>query len=212
MHALLQWNFRDGMSLADRQMLLSLVSPSPRPAPVLGFLAELADNRFFKPAVCLGLLAIAGWSLYSWQSFRQRAAEPAPVIRPQVAEHPPEIGTKSPPQTSERRVDLPSESPPCAAGVGNGVAKEMGSAAANLLARSAAAAPPFVATLTAANDCLWSAGKLPTTTGSRLTGGTLNLAQGVAEITFDRGAKVVLNGPCTLELQSDQLPRSCGRA
>jgi len=58
-----------------------------------------------------------------------------------------------------------------------------------------------LATLGDAVDCLWGSGRLPTSIGSRLDSGTLQLARGMAEIRFDCGARLILVGPTVLEIQ-----------
>jgi hypothetical protein len=58
-----------------------------------------------------------------------------------------------------------------------------------------------LATLSDAVDCLWGSGRLPTSIGSRLESGTLQLARGMAEIRFDCGARLILVGPAVLEIQ-----------
>ena len=59
-----------------------------------------------------------------------------------------------------------------------------------------------VATLVSANQCRWESSELPTAAGARLPAGHLLLAEGLAEILFDNGAKVVLEAPADLELTS----------
>ena len=58
-----------------------------------------------------------------------------------------------------------------------------------------------LATLSDAVDCLWGSGRLPTSIGSRLESGTLQLARGMAEIRFDCGARLIVVGPAVLEIQ-----------
>ncbi len=60
----------------------------------------------------------------------------------------------------------------------------------------------YVATLRASSDALWHGSTLPTTPGSRLVLGRLHLNSGTAEVAFDQGAVVILEGPAWLELQS----------
>jgi hypothetical protein len=68
-------------------------------------------------------------------------------------------------------------------------------------------APPavieFVAQLTGAKECQWINGASPVQPGSQLQKGErVELAKGYAEITFDCGAQVVLEGPVSLTLDS----------
>jgi ferric-dicitrate binding protein FerR (iron transport regulator) len=61
----------------------------------------------------------------------------------------------------------------------------------------------YVARLTGAKDCRWANGGPLTRPGSYLRKGQkLELAAGFAEITFDSGAQVVLEGPASLDLNS----------
>jgi len=72
-------------------------------------------------------------------------------------------------------------------------------AAASPLAPQAA---PTFATLTRTLDSEWEAGALPTHAGARLATGKLRLTKGVAQITFDSGAEVLVEGPAVFELTS----------
>lgn len=60
---------------------------------------------------------------------------------------------------------------------------------------------PTVARLTSAEDASWGPSTLPTTVGSNLGQGRLQLQRGLATIRFDSGAEVVLQGPAELEIQ-----------
>jgi len=60
---------------------------------------------------------------------------------------------------------------------------------------------PFVARLTGSKDCQWTSPALAAD-GRISQGQTLELAGGFAEITFDSGAKVVLQGPATFVANS----------
>ena len=65
------------------------------------------------------------------------------------------------------------------------------------------AQPVYVAQLTGQQDCIWAKGKPSPAPGSHLAvGRKLELASGLIEITFDRGARVVVEGPATLGLTS----------
>lgn len=60
----------------------------------------------------------------------------------------------------------------------------------------------FVARITGANGCRWADGA-PLTVGSRIRKDQqLDLAAGFAEVTFDSGAQVVLEGPAVLDVTS----------
>lgn len=54
-----------------------------------------------------------------------------------------------------------------------------------------------IAVLTSADDCLWSAGGPAPKVGASLDQRPLRLEQGLAEVQFDNGARVTLEGPCT---------------
>ncbi|MGB1130251.1 MAG: FecR domain-containing protein [Haloferula sp.] len=58
---------------------------------------------------------------------------------------------------------------------------------------------PF-ASLEAVKSARWKGSGLPTTKGSRLGVGSLTLAEGLATLRFDSGAKVVIEGPAELTL------------
>ncbi len=60
----------------------------------------------------------------------------------------------------------------------------------------------FVATLQSTVGATWQGTKLPTTSGSRLVHGTLQLHSGIAQIEFDSGAIVVIHGPTTFDIRS----------
>jgi ferric-dicitrate binding protein FerR (iron transport regulator) len=61
----------------------------------------------------------------------------------------------------------------------------------------------LVARLTATKACRWSAGAMAVHLGDHLERGrSLELESGLAEITFDSGARVVLEGPSVIELDS----------
>lgn len=62
--------------------------------------------------------------------------------------------------------------------------------------------PAAIATISGDKACKWGAGTLPTEVGARLTRGRLRLAEGIAQIVFDSGAEVRLEGPADLELLS----------
>jgi len=64
--------------------------------------------------------------------------------------------------------------------------------------------PQYIATLTASTDATWGESEVTTQVGTRLTSGRLVLLTGGAEVTFDSGARVVLQGPTTLLLESDK--------
>jgi hypothetical protein len=61
---------------------------------------------------------------------------------------------------------------------------------------------PVIAELKSTKAAKWSGGTLPTADGAQLTAGTLHLAEGVARLTFARGAEVSLEGPAELQLVS----------
>lgn len=61
----------------------------------------------------------------------------------------------------------------------------------------------FVARLTASKDCQWGDGEQSPALGDHLPRGrSLELAAGWAEVTFDSGAQVVVEGPSLIELDS----------
>lgn len=70
----------------------------------------------------------------------------------------------------------------------------------------AAARPSFatdyVATITRTANCRWELGGGSTEVGSRLPTSEIHLASGVAEIVFDQGARVILEGPAYFTPQS----------
>ncbi len=65
------------------------------------------------------------------------------------------------------------------------------------------AADEFVARLTASKDCRWADGTSSANLGDHLgRGRSFELASGLAEITFDSGARVVVQGPSVIGLDS----------
>jgi hypothetical protein len=61
----------------------------------------------------------------------------------------------------------------------------------------------FVGRLTGSRECAWADGASPVHPGGRLRKGQpLRLAKGFAEITFDSGALVILQGPASLDVNS----------
>lgn len=56
------------------------------------------------------------------------------------------------------------------------------------------------ATMTVTESATWQSGDLPTSDGARLGPGTLRLAAGLATVTFDSGAEVILEAPAELRL------------
>lgn len=73
--------------------------------------------------------------------------------------------------------------------------------AAREVAATGAEEEAFVATLSAATDCRWT-GAGPELGDELQQGQQLNLAAGLAEVTFNSGAQLVLEGPATLDLSS----------
>ncbi len=61
---------------------------------------------------------------------------------------------------------------------------------------------PIVATLTDSIDAEWEGKKAVPINGDVLSQGTMYLASGLVEITFDYGAHVVIEGPAEFELES----------
>jgi hypothetical protein len=66
----------------------------------------------------------------------------------------------------------------------------------------ALSSPAPFATLVKVAGCKWGACTLPTQTGSRLSAGLLRLDSGKAQITFDNGARLYLQGPAVFYLYS----------
>jgi FecR protein len=64
-----------------------------------------------------------------------------------------------------------------------------------------------VAWLINAQDCLWAADDNDTPGRDMKVGKVLRLERGLAEVEFDRGARVILKGPAALELLSDNEAR-----
>lgn len=64
--------------------------------------------------------------------------------------------------------------------------------------------PQYVATLTAADNPTWGDSEIATEVGARLESGRLQLTRGSAEVTFDSGVRVVIQGPTSLVLHSDK--------
>jgi len=63
--------------------------------------------------------------------------------------------------------------------------------------------PPVVARLTSTRDAVWTQGQVGTRMGSHLVAGhSMSLVRGLAEVTFDDGAVVWLEGPCQFQVTS----------
>ncbi|TWT81553.1 FecR protein [Planctomycetes bacterium CA13] len=62
--------------------------------------------------------------------------------------------------------------------------------------------PARVATLVSSEDAAWVS-DLPTSVGSELPAGELQLISGIATLRFDSGATMILEAPARLELQTD---------
>ena len=62
--------------------------------------------------------------------------------------------------------------------------------------------PAFVATLTDGVDVKWADPKQPAELNSPLRPGTMKLVAGIAEITFDGGAKTIIEAPVEIKLQN----------
>jgi ferric-dicitrate binding protein FerR (iron transport regulator) len=74
------------------------------------------------------------------------------------------------------------------------------------------ATPQIVATVSDANDCQSQPGARTLFHGLRLTiGEELNLRQGLAELTFETGAAVVIEAPCRLVLRENAVDLLAGR-
>jgi hypothetical protein len=74
------------------------------------------------------------------------------------------------------------------------------------LARPAPMGDAIIATLTRVVDGVWAAGAPPLHPGDQLSvGSRVVLASGMAKVTFECGAEVVLEGPCDFEIQSQML-------
>ncbi len=61
---------------------------------------------------------------------------------------------------------------------------------------------PFVATLRDAVDCEWEASDAHLRVGARLPSGELRVPKGVANVQFDSGSELVVEGPAKLRLES----------
>src|SRR5579885_1200218 len=60
----------------------------------------------------------------------------------------------------------------------------------------------YVATLTRAADCSWEGPGAPPRAGARLAAGELRLHKGVAQIRFDSGSELLVEGPADVHLDS----------
>ena len=58
-----------------------------------------------------------------------------------------------------------------------------------------------VATLVQADNCKWAGSDLPTSVHSRLSAGTIVLAEGIATIAFESGAVVTLEAPTKFQIR-----------
>ncbi|MCG8451504.1 MAG: FecR family protein [Pirellulales bacterium] len=72
--------------------------------------------------------------------------------------------------------------------------------------------PVVVATLGATEDCRWESGSKQLPTGHIFSAGSaINLASGMAQLTFEAGAVLLLQGPCQLELAENAIELNRGR-
>lgn len=60
--------------------------------------------------------------------------------------------------------------------------------------------PKEVATLTKTVQCKWGGSEVPTIEGARVTEGNLDLLEGLATLTFDSGAELVMEAPASLRI------------
>ena len=72
------------------------------------------------------------------------------------------------------------------------------------LARASDAQAKGVAELTATVDCIWANEAAVDEQASLVAGQSLRLMEGLAEVTFSCGAKVILQGPARLEIISEK--------
>lgn len=77
-------------------------------------------------------------------------------------------------------------------------------AAATVPLRAAVQPAEYVATLVSAADVRWDRSEPPVPDGTRLPAGEVRLAEGVIEIMFDSGVKVLLQGPASFVPQSSR--------
>ncbi len=59
---------------------------------------------------------------------------------------------------------------------------------------------PDVATLTRTVQCKWAGSEVPTVEGSRITAGQLHLLEGLATVTFDSGAELIMEAPASVTI------------
>jgi ferric-dicitrate binding protein FerR (iron transport regulator) len=87
--------------------------------------------------------------------------------------------------------------------IGRAESRQM-SAPPSATVATAVAEDEFVGRLTGSKQCVWSDDSSTVQPGGRLRKGQrLELAKGFAEVTFDSGALVVLQGPASLDLNSE---------
>jgi hypothetical protein len=64
-------------------------------------------------------------------------------------------------------------------------------------------APVIVAELTGSHEAVWAEGQIGTLRGAHLTSGhQMELKQGLAEVKFHSGARLVLDGPCIFQVEN----------
>lgn len=63
-------------------------------------------------------------------------------------------------------------------------------------------APPVVAEIAQSLDAQWNGSGISTVPGTQLTASTMQLKRGLVQITFESGAKVILQAPCTIKPES----------
>jgi len=67
---------------------------------------------------------------------------------------------------------------------------------------SPTAVPEYVATLLKSADCKWSGENRPQFDGQRLLSRNIQLDEGLAELGFDSGIRIILQGPARISIDS----------
>ncbi|MBI2825090.1 MAG: FecR domain-containing protein [Planctomycetia bacterium] len=189
LHASLTW--RDGAPVAgsggepDAAPVQAPVSPAPLVAPPQdGPLPPSTGGFAFPPGG--GFLQSMPWVVFAVCVFGVGAALGL------YLKNSPDVDPAAPAVAKHDRQNLA----PAVAPADVAAAKELSLVSAELALPQTAS----FATLVKVSGCKWGACTLPTQTGSRLATGLLRLDSGKAQITFDNGARLYLQGPAVFYL------------
>jgi ferric-dicitrate binding protein FerR (iron transport regulator) len=194
-HGILHWDYSSTSTPRDTAMAdagtAGTSAAPPARSPILGFLGNLVPDSVAGGVADLGRIQLPLWLLLV-TAIASSAITAAALRWRSSAVEPPAIAQTPANAQSPAQSALPS------ANVANS-GSDAHAAAPALPPR----ATEFVATLVGASAARW-AGAEPLADGTRLPAGEVRLNEGLAEIVFDGGAKVVIEGPARFVPQSSR--------